>query len=140
MPALTRSPDEFRTARTFSLEGVCSRAPGQARRSARTRLLGAGLLLALCSTASAQYTVTEYAGATMPFRIAAGPDGNLWFTDYPSSIGCITPAGVITEYPAGVTVSSHPFGIAAGPDGNLWFTEMSANRIGSITPTGVVTE
>ena len=33
-----------------------------------------------------------------------------------------------------------PDGIAAGPDGNLWFTEIDGNRIGRITPTGVVTE
>src|SRR5439155_25862858 len=30
--------------------------------------------------------------------------------------------------------------IAAGPDGNLWFTEPAPNRIGRITPAGVVTE
>jgi streptogramin lyase len=31
-------------------------------------------------------------------------------------------------------------GITAGPDGNLWFTESPGNRIGRITPAGVVTE
>jgi uncharacterized protein (TIGR03437 family) len=98
------------------------------------------LLLALCSTASAQYAIADYPGATMPFRIAAGPDGNMWFTDYPSSIGCITPASLVTEYPASATAASHPFGIAAGPDGNLWFTEMTGNQIGSITTSGAVTE
>ena len=30
--------------------------------------------------------------------------------------------------------------IAKGPDGNLWFTERSRNRIGRITPNGVITE
>jgi virginiamycin B lyase len=30
--------------------------------------------------------------------------------------------------------------IARGPDGNLWFTEPDANRIGRITPAGIVTE
>jgi virginiamycin B lyase len=30
--------------------------------------------------------------------------------------------------------------IARGPDGNLWFTEPDANRIGRITPSGVITE
>ena len=33
-----------------------------------------------------------------------------------------------------------PAGIAAGPDGNLWFAESNGNRIGRITPLGVVTE
>ena len=30
--------------------------------------------------------------------------------------------------------------IVAGPDGNLWFTEKNANKIGRITPQGVITE
>src|SRR5262249_31193257 len=30
--------------------------------------------------------------------------------------------------------------ISAGPDGNLWFVERSADRIGRITPAGVITE
>src|SRR5207247_7190699 len=33
-----------------------------------------------------------------------------------------------------------PFGITAGPDGNLWFTEGSGNKIGRISPTGVISE
>ncbi|HMH50707.1 MAG TPA: FG-GAP-like repeat-containing protein [Candidatus Acidoferrum sp.] len=35
---------------------------------------------------------------------------------------------------------SAPVGITAGPDGNLWFTERAGNRIGNITPAGVITE
>ena len=31
-----------------------------------------------------------------------------------------------------------PYGITAGPDGNLWFTEQAGNKIGRITPTGIV--
>ena len=38
-----------------------------------------------------------------PVGIAAGPDGNLWFTEFGgnsgSNIGRITPAGVVTEFP-----------------------------------------
>jgi len=33
-----------------------------------------------------------------------------------------------------------PAGITAGPDGNVWFTETNANKIGSITSTGQITE
>ena len=55
-------------------------------------------------------------------------------------IGRITPAGVVTEFSAGITAGSGPYGIAAGPDGNLWFTEFDGDRIGRITPAGVVTE
>src|SRR5215467_1126053 len=37
------------------------------------------------------------------------------------------------------TGQSNPTVIVPGPDGNLWFTETSANRIGKITPAGVIT-
>jgi streptogramin lyase len=51
-----------------------------------------------------------------------------------------TPSYVpITEFTAGITSGAASRGIAAGPDGNLWFAER-ADRIGRITPSGVVTE
>jgi streptogramin lyase len=75
-----------------------------------------------------------------PYGIAAGPDGNLWFTeDLASRIGRITPAGAITEFPL-PAAGSVPAGIAAGPDGNLWFTEFERSRVGRITPAGAITE
>jgi virginiamycin B lyase len=48
-------------------------------------------------------------------------------------------AQTITEY-AVPTAGSAPTGIAAGPDGALWFTELSGNKIGRMTPDGVVTD
>ncbi len=92
--------------------------------------------------------VTEFTGGVTPgfsfdsepFGITAGPDGNLWFTEYRGSrIARITPAGVVTEFslPAPNRQPSH---ITAGPDGNLWFTEGSPGGIGRITTAGVVTE
>lgn len=45
----------------------------------------------------------------------------------------------ITEYPI-PTPDSRLAGITAGPDGNLWFTENNGNKIGRITPAGVITE
>jgi len=78
--------------------------------------------------------------SSTPNGIAAGSDGNLWFTEYTTNkIGRITPAGVITEFNV-PTANSAPRQIAAGPDGNLWFTEFSSNKIGKITTSGVVTE
>jgi uncharacterized repeat protein (TIGR01451 family) len=81
-----------------------------------------------------------------PEQIAAGPDGNLWFTEFTGNkIGRITPAGVITEFPV-PTTGIHLEGITSGPDGNLWFTEYDGNaccaagKIGRITTAGVVTE
>ena len=38
------------------------------------------------------------------------------------------------------TPNSGATDITAGPDGNLWFTENGANKIGRITPAGVITE
>jgi virginiamycin B lyase len=81
--------------------------------------------------------------------IASGPDGNLWYTkESASEIGRITTAGVVTEFTVPTTVPDSsiigPFsgshGIVSGPDGNLWFTETVRNKIGRITPSGVITE
>ena len=48
----------------------------------------------------------------------------------------ISPTGEITEFPVG---SGEPSGIATGSDGALWFTETAPNKIGRITPSGVLT-
>jgi len=58
---------------------------------------------------------------------------------------CLLPGGawaqVVTEFGTGISAGfPAPLGITAGPDGNLWFTESNGNRIGRITPLGVVTE
>jgi streptogramin lyase len=46
----------------------------------------------------------------------------------------------VTEFPIPDTTTARPEGITRGPDGNLWFTETLADRIGRITPAGVVTQ
>src|SRR5579885_3133497 len=88
-------------------------------------------------------SITEFAvpiANSDPEGIVAGPDGNLWFTEYQSSkIGRITPSGTITEF-ALPNANSQPRGIATGPDGNLWFTEYGSNQIGRITPSGTITQ
>src|SRR5204863_249228 len=49
--------------------------------------------------------------------------------------------------PAQVTLTDYPVpsggsstDITTGPDGNVWFTEIAGNKIGKITPAGVITE
>ena len=90
-------------------------------------------------------TIIEYTLPTSngsPLGIAAGPDGNLWFTEFNASkIGKITTSGTFTEY-AIPTSNAEPYGIAVGPDGNLWFTEYNSvsNKIGKITTSGAITE
>ena len=75
-----------------------------------------------------------------PAVIAAGPDGNMWFTEaLGNKIGRITTAGAITEF-AVPTESSVPLGIVAGPDGNMWFAEHVGNNIGRVTTAGAITE
>src|SRR5205807_112211 len=77
--------------------------------------------------------------------IAAGPDGNLWFTqqgDIPGlvsgTVGLMTPAGVTATFaPPG---NSSPGPITAGSDGNMWFVDQGTNSIGRITMSGTITE
>src|SRR5262245_34130047 len=89
-------------------------------------------------------TITQFpipSASSNPFGITRGPDSNLWFTEsLAGRIGRITPAGVVTEFSAGLTPGSQPAEITAGSDGNLWFTEQFPDRIGRITPAGVITE
>ncbi|HET7893223.1 MAG TPA: LamG-like jellyroll fold domain-containing protein [Candidatus Sulfotelmatobacter sp.] len=82
---------------------------------------------------------------SFPFGIAAGPDGNVWFTEnIPNNIGELAFVGGgmgIGEFaiPNG---SGGAEGITSGPDGNLWFTEAAASNtpnVGSITTSGTVT-
>src|SRR5262249_38562825 len=49
------------------------------------------------------------------------------------------PAVTATEFPI-PTAASGPTSITKAADGNLWFTEFNSDRIGRVTPAGVVTE
>jgi streptogramin lyase len=68
--------------------------------------------------------------------IAAGPDGNVWFTEGGSNategrsatgkaIGRIEPSGTITYFSEGLIESSKPLGLTAAPGGKLWFADRS---------------
>lgn len=68
---------------------------------------------------------------TQPIGIAAGGDGNVWFTAFRThKVGRITPAGAVAWYPLAAE-NAQPFGMTAGADGTVWFTEQ-ANRVGRI--------
>ncbi len=85
--------------------------------------------------------VTETATGAESTGIAAGPDGDMWFTlAHQSRVGKVTPSGAVTVYTAGISPLSEAEGITAGPDGNMWFTEAAGRRVGRITPEGTVTE
>jgi streptogramin lyase len=92
-------------------------------------------------------TITEYpSGALMlPTEIAAGGDGNVWFTDNNAElIGKITPAGVMTTYGTanGLQTNGIPDALTLGPDGNMWFTDAYSGmrKVGMVTPSGQITE
>jgi virginiamycin B lyase len=82
------------------------------------------------------YAINEFALPTpnsAPNYIAAGPDGNVWFTETNHSVlGRITPAGQITEVPLPAVVGNFIF----GPDGNIWLS--TSTDITEITPQGGV--
>lgn len=85
-------------------------------------------------------TVTNYtAGFTAcagPYGIAAGADGNLWFTEYNASgYGRMTPSGATTEF-SNILANSAPALMAAGPDGNVWFPESAGGNIVRATTAG----
>ncbi|WP_435018692.1 virginiamycin B lyase family protein [Tundrisphaera sp. TA3] len=111
-----------------------ARRPGRPRRMPLVEPLEGRLLLASINEFGAA------AGLVGPTAIVAGPDGNLWFGQSNGVIGRITTGGQITQFSAGISDAPIIAGIAAGPDGNLWFTEYDTDRIGRISPQGVVTE
>src|SRR5579884_434780 len=81
--------------------------------------------------------VTEFGtgitAGSLPFRIAVGSDGNLWFTEFGhNALGRITPAGVVTEFT--LPPGSSPLGITSGPGGLPYFTENGLGKVGSINP------
>lgn len=88
--------------------------------------------------------------------LAAGADGNVWFScsrersgaKGRAMIGRITPQGKVTEFSAGIPGGAGIRDLVAGADGSLWFTLSGAayppsksrpSAIGRITTSGVVT-
>ncbi len=103
----------------------------------------ASLGLAAPGNATSITEFTPLIANSGPTGIVAGPDGNLWFTEYYGDrVGRITVGGTVTDWSTGSGISndSAPMGIAAGPDGNLWFAEYGPSRIGRITPAATATE
>src|SRR6516225_6858587 len=134
-------------------------APGQPRRRLALEALEDRCLL---SNVITQFDIpAEFPPANAAAAITAGPDGDLWFTAG-RSVGKITPAGGVTEYPTLLKLTGSHFGldpaitdITSGPDGNLWFTEFAfasqhtgfpdpisfnQSMIAKITPSGTITE
>jgi streptogramin lyase len=117
-------------------------------------IVGNGSALTQTLASSMRVGIAEFPIPTAnaePSDIAAGPDGDLWFTEALSNkIGKVTAGGKFTEYPVPVPAYAELSGITEGPDGNLWFGEsatggtlksFSTNKqIGKITTDGRLTE
>lgn len=75
--------------------------------------------------------------------IAVGPDGNVWFTETKANrIGLVeASSGELEEFEVAGDFPAFS-DIAIGPDDALFYSQVSApiNRIGRITPAGVVSE
>jgi hypothetical protein len=104
-----------------------------------TALLVVGTLAALLVAAAGSARAaplgqtSDFPTPDVPDEIAAGPDGNLWFTESGASrIGEINPVTHATSDFPTPTASGGPLGIVAGPDGNLWFIENGPGKVGMV--------
>ena len=80
---------------------------------------------------------TDQAIISNPDGITAGPDGQLWFSNFGfSSLSSITTAGVFTNHPDYDPSGSGPWQVTTGSDGALWFTGIVSNVIGRMTTSG----
>jgi streptogramin lyase len=84
------------------------------------------------------HAYTEYPTPTPnsdPGAITAGPDGDLWFTEFGGKIGYIDPITHVTaDFAAPVLPNASLVGITTGPDGNIWFTDFSNRMVGYVDP------
>jgi virginiamycin B lyase len=79
--------------------------------------------------------------ADLPHGVAAGRDGNLWWTAQMSGVIWATNLrGAVVHTYQIPSRGAQPWGIAAGPDGALWFTESGTGKIGRVTTAGAFSE
>jgi hypothetical protein len=90
-------------------------------------------------TLTGSFTEFSSPGAS---RLVAGPDGNMWFLGGSSghSVGRVTTAGAITEFPVGnpapnaMAGGGYPSPLTFGSDGTLWYTESDSTGVGHFNP------
>jgi hypothetical protein len=58
---------------------------------------------------------------SLPISIVAGPDGNLWVSDFNGSLWSVSTSGSATQYSLGGITDL--MGIAVGPEGNVWIAD-----------------
>lgn len=78
-------------------------------------------------TTDGRFTLFPAPGITVR-AVAAGADGNIWFTDTRNhAIGRLMPDGRITEFTFGLLPGSQPWAITAGPSSTIWFTDTACS-------------
>ena len=153
MNSLSKTGD---VAQPYSGQRGFLRTPGESWHShgRKSRTQQMMMILAIVGTllflwvqpVAAAPTITEFhvSHVGVPQGITAGPDGNLWFTEfYDNVVGRITPQGKSTLFRLN-TVNSATY-ITNGPDGALWVTLLNdvggstTNQIGRLTTGGKLT-
>ena len=113
----------------FSTGGVATDASGNV-------WVGASFVPAICEVMMPSQTENCYTtglpSGALIYGVAAGPDGNIWFTvtnfSGSSGIANVNPStGNITFYTTGMNSGAQPYSIVAGSDGNMWFTDVNNN-------------
>src|SRR4051812_7084918 len=75
------------------------------------------------AASAAATEITEYPVPNPAGRVAAGPDGNVWFAMGARSIGRMAPDGTVAEF---AFPAANVFGMTAGPDGAMWLSGKDA--------------
>lgn len=82
------------------------------------------------------FAVPQFAppAASQPAGIAAGPDGNMWFTDRANPyLGNITPLiGTISQFPIATSSSRLAQGVVVLRSGELWFVEAGLAKLAMV--------
>ena len=83
--------------------------------------------------------------ASLPYALASGPDGNLWFLEAgplpKGKVGKVSPTGAITEFVIPPNMTGGAWQIAVTPDGNVWFLELiDGVHVGRLAPDGTFTD
>lgn len=73
-----------------------------------------------------------------PTVMAAGPDGDVWFSRSDAAIGRIDADRTVTTAP--LPGHGSPYGICVAPDGIVWYTKPADDLIGCVRPDGQVDE
>ena len=144
----------FHTRLRVDWEVICSGAwtrveeharratPSPARRLLSWSFAASVLLAAAAPALAATLPIQEVhlTGNLGPAAIAAGPDGNVWFTTlFGNAVLRVDTAGILNGtffVVPGTLGSTVPIGITTGSDSNVWVAEAAGDLVEKFTPGG----